>query len=59
MYLQYEIVNFGYRNALIYWRFTSPLYGLIILVLGIIELGAEFTNMDDTASSVWKRLSSN
>ncbi|CDW77782.1 UNKNOWN [Stylonychia lemnae] len=59
LYLQYEIVNFGYRNALIFWRFTSPLYGLIIVVLGIVELGVEFSNMDATCATVWKRLSSN
>eukprot|EP00347_Sterkiella_histriomuscorum_P011122 403373675 len=59
LFLQYEIVNFGYRFALTYWRYVSGTYGFIILLLGIIEIGVEFVNMDSNTESVWRTLSSN
>jgi hypothetical protein len=59
LFLQYEIVNFGYREAQKYWRFVSGIYGMVIFLLGIIELGIEFTHMSSTTDSVWNTLSQN
>ena len=59
LFIQYEIVHFGYRMALAYWRFFSGLYGFLILLLGIIELGIEFSQITIITEDVWATLSSN
>jgi hypothetical protein len=38
LYLQYEVVNYGYRNGLFCWRIFAPLYGLLLIALGIAVL---------------------
>jgi hypothetical protein len=48
LFLSYEVVNFGYREAQKYWRFIAGAYGLIIVILGIVEIGIEFTGMSST-----------
>lgn len=59
LYIQYEIVNFGYRNTLQWWRVVSGLYGLTLIILGAIELGLELSDQPNIVSDIWATLSSN
>jgi hypothetical protein len=59
LYCTYEIVNFGYRSLLMWWRLVSVLYGIALLILGAILLGTELGNMTTTCASVWAKMSQN
>ncbi len=59
LYCTYEIVNFGYRSLLMWWRLISILYGIALLILGAILLGMELGNMKTTCSQVWAKMSQN
>jgi len=47
LYLQYEIINFGYRDVLMWWRLISGVYGIILLALGIAVLIVEMSQIED------------
>ena len=59
LYCTYEIVNFGYRSLLMWWRLVSVLYGIALLILGAILLGTELGTMKITCSQVWAKMSQN
>jgi len=42
-----------------WWRFVSGIYGLILMILGAIELGMELSDMPNIVNEVWATLSSN
>jgi uncharacterized membrane protein len=44
---------------MMYWRFISILYGLALVILGIILMILEFASMSDTCSTIWGKLSQN
>ncbi len=57
LFCQYEIVNYGYRSVLYFWRVISILYGVALLILGAILLGTELGSMDETCAQVWATMS--
>ena len=59
LYLQYEIVKFGDRETLIWWRFFSLGYGLLLIALGIALIIVEFSSLDANSVVIWSLLSSN
>ena len=59
MFCTYEIVNYGQRSLMMYWRVISALYGLALIILGIILLIMELASMSDTCTTIWGTLSQN
>lgn len=59
LYCTYEIVNYGYRSLLMWWRVVSIMYGLALLILGAILLGMELGSMTTTCAAVWAKISQN
>ena len=57
VFCTYEIVNYGQRQLMMFWRFISMLYGLALIVLGIILLIMELAAMADTCSTIWGKMS--
>ena len=44
---------------MMFWRFISALYGLALIILGIILLITELASMSDTCTTIWGKLSQN
>ena len=44
---------------MMFWRFISILYGLALIVLGIILLIMELAAMADTCTTIWGKMSQN
>jgi len=59
LYCQYEIVTYGYRSVLVWWRLISLLYGLTLVILGAILLGTELGSIDTVCDTVWAKMSAN
>ncbi|TNV78195.1 hypothetical protein FGO68_gene8390 [Halteria grandinella] len=59
LYCQYEIVTYGYRSVLVWWRLISLLYGLALVILGAILLGSELGSIETVCGEVWAKMSSN
>lgn len=59
LYIQYEVVNYCNKDALLWWRFFILLYGIIILTLGIAELCVDLIQVTDKSASIWLTLSNN
>jgi hypothetical protein len=45
LFCSYEVVSYGYRSLLMWWRAISILYGIALLILGAILLGTELANI--------------
>lgn len=59
LFCQYEIVNYGYRAVLVWWRFISIAYGFALMILGAILLGSELGQIDSVCDDVWAKMSNN
>ena len=59
LFCTYEIVNYGQRQLMMFWRIMSLLYGLALIVLGIVLLAIELGSMAETCSSIWVKMSQN
>jgi hypothetical protein len=57
VFCTYEIVNYGQRQLMMYWRFLSALYGLALIILGIILLITELSTLSATCAAIWSTLS--
>ena len=59
LFCTYEIVNYGQRQLMMFLRVISILYGLALIVLGIILLAVELGSMAETCSTIWVKMSQN
>ena len=57
LFCTYEIVNYGQRQLMMFLRIISMLYGLALIVLGIILLAIELGSMAETCSTIWVKMS--
>lgn len=57
LFCTYEIVSYGQRQLMMFWRIISALYGLALIVLGIILLIIELASMVETCSEIWVKMS--
>ena len=57
LFCTYEIVNYGQRQLMMFLRVISILYGLALIVLGIILLAVELGSMAETCSTIWVKMS--
>jgi hypothetical protein len=59
LFCQYEIVTYGYRSLLMWWRFVAFLYGAGLIVLGVIIFAVEMGKLDSACETVWAKMSAN
>ena len=59
LYCQYEIVNYGYRPLMMWWRFATLLYGGVLVALGVIIFAVEMGRLGSTTQEAWDAMSAN
>lgn len=52
-------MNYGYKSSVACWRVFAAIYGLIILVLGILVLAIDISKSRDKAAASWMTMSNN
>ena len=55
----YEIVAYGMATVIRWLRIISILYGITVIVLGILAIVLEDKDMDSITAKVWAALSTN
>jgi len=59
LYMQYEVVNYGYRSGLFCWRIFAPIYGIILLILGIVLIAVDLPKNGEASANKWAVMSNN